>query len=64
MSGYYYYSHREREINVTTLEANVQHLKSSTRYMFRVYAYNSHGFSQDAARLIVETQPEGWFIGY
>jgi len=50
---------RQRELNVTVLEANIQHLKSSTRYVIRVFAFNSYGFSETAARLAVQTKAEG-----
>jgi len=50
---------RQRELNVTMLEANIQHLKSSTRYVIHVFAFNSYGFSETAARLAVQTKTEG-----
>jgi len=50
---------RQRELNVTVLEANLQHLKSSTRYMIHVFAYNSYSYSETPASLTVQTQSEG-----
>jgi len=50
---------RQRELNVTLLEANVQHLKPSTRYMIHVYGFNSYGISETPARLTVQTKTEG-----
>jgi hypothetical protein len=53
---------RRRETNVTATEANIQFLKPSTVYIFRVYAVNSHGFSKQPAQLSVTTQAEGWWL--
>jgi len=50
---------RQRELNVTVLEANIQYLKSSARYMIRVYAFNKYGYSENPATLTVQTQAEG-----
>lgn len=49
-------------MNVTATEANIQFLKPSTVYIFRVYAVNSHGFSKQPAQLSVTTQAEGWWL--
>jgi len=53
---------RRRELNVTVLEANIQHLKSSTRYVIHVFAFNSYGYSDSPASLTVQTQAEGKLI--
>ncbi|XP_013387953.1 neogenin isoform X2 [Lingula anatina] len=50
-------SDRERVMNTTSTDANVQLLKPATRYTFRVLAANSHG-SGDAQTLQLTTQPE------
>jgi len=55
----FYYS-RERELNTTTLEANIQHLKPATRYRFKVIAHNAAGAGRRGAQITVETQSEGW----
>ena len=52
-------SRRERVLNTTTLEANIQHLKPATKYDFRVVAYNRAGASESPARTTVDTQTEG-----
>lgn len=50
---------RERELNTTALEANIQHLKTSCKYMFEVRAFNNIGFGQTAGPFAVTTQDEG-----
>jgi len=54
---------RRRELNVTVLEANIQHLKSSTRYVIHVFAFNSYSYSETPASLTVQTQSEGKTAG-
>ncbi len=49
---------RERVLNITRLEANVQHLKPNASYEFRVQAYNRAGPSTHFAQLTVTTQQE------
>lgn len=49
---------RERELNTTALEANIQHLKPSCKYMFEVRAFNNIGFGQTAGPFAVTTQDE------
>lgn len=51
--------YRERVLNTTSLESNIQHLKPSTKYEFRVVAYNMAGPSSHAASITIEMQPEG-----
>lgn len=51
--------YRERELNVTEMEANIQQLKPSTRYTVRMFAFNSYGFSETPASLTVQTDAEG-----
>lgn len=46
-------------MNTTILEANIQHLKPNTEYVFRVVSYNKLGPSRDSVRLTVRTEPEG-----
>ena len=46
-------------LNTTALEANIQHLKPSTGYHFRVLAHNAAGPSSAAAEITVTTQAEG-----
>jgi len=41
------------------LEANLQHLKSSTTYHIRVFAFNSYGYGETPASLTVQTLTEG-----
>lgn len=49
---------RKRELNTTTLEANIQQLKPATRYTVDVYSYNNHCMSEKAAQIMIETQDE------
>jgi predicted phage tail protein len=51
-------SSRQRELNTTQLEANIQHLKSATKYTLRVFAINSNGYSESPAQIVVQTQSE------
>ncbi|XP_041356167.1 neogenin-like isoform X3 [Gigantopelta aegis] len=51
-------SERERVTNTTTTEANIQHLKSDTEYVFHVRAYNRFGPSTKDATLTVTTDQE------
>lgn len=46
-------------LNTSALEANIQHLKPSTKYHFRVVAWNSQGPSADSAQITMDMQPEG-----
>ena len=55
-----YCRYRERELNSTALEANIQHLKPATRYRFKVIAHNAAGAGGQWAQITVETQSEGW----
>ena len=50
---------RERVTNTSTLEANVQHLKPATSYVFRVRAYNRYGAGTEMAEITVVTEAEG-----
>ena len=50
---------RERVMNTTRLEANVQHLKPDTQYEVRVVAYNRAGPSREHAEFTVKTEKEG-----
>lgn len=50
---------RERELNTTALEANIQHLKPYCKYTFEVRAFNNIGFGQTAGQFAVTTQDEG-----
>ena len=47
---------RERVLNATLNEANVQHLKPDTNYEFRIRTYNSHGPSPNFARISITTE--------
>ncbi|XP_056003789.1 neogenin-like isoform X3 [Ostrea edulis] len=49
---------RERMLNTTHTEANIQRLKPDTSYEFRVRAINSYGFSQNFASIIVRTDKD------
>ncbi|KAL5020555.1 hypothetical protein ScPMuIL_003447 [Solemya velum] len=49
---------RERVMNTTRQEANIQHLKPDTDYEFRLFAYNRFGPSVSAATLTVHTDEE------
>lgn len=49
-------SQRERVLNATLNEANVQHLKPDTNYEFRIRTYNSHGPSPNFARISITTE--------
>ncbi|XP_064644883.1 neogenin-like isoform X4 [Lineus longissimus] len=51
-------SARERVLNTTSPEANIQHLKPATKYEFRVLAYNRLGPGTAFANTQLETQPE------
>ena len=51
--------HRERVMNTTRLEANIQHLKPDTQYEVRVVAYNRAGSSKEHAEFTVITEKEG-----
>ena len=46
-------------LNTTALEANIQHLKPATKYLFRALAHNANGASQTAAQITVITDDEG-----
>ena len=47
---------RERVLNATLNEANIQHLKPDTNYQFRIRTYNSHGPSPNFARISITTE--------
>ncbi|GBL86951.1 Neogenin [Araneus ventricosus] len=54
-------STRERVLNTTRLrleEINIQGLQPSTKYQFRVVAYNEHGPGASSEEITVETQSE------
>ncbi|XP_055934976.1 neogenin-like isoform X4 [Argiope bruennichi] len=54
-------STRERVLNTTRLrleEINIQGLQPSTKYQFRVVAYNEHGPGTSSEEITVETQSE------
>ncbi|NP_001164709.1 neogenin [Saccoglossus kowalevskii] len=51
-------SPRERVVNTTTVEERIEELIPSTRYEFRIKAYNQHGAGEMSPVLYVETQPE------
>ena len=55
---------RERVTNTSTLEANVQHLKPATSYVFRVRAYNRYGAGTEMAEITVVTEAEGKDMEY
>ncbi|XP_052084444.1 neogenin-like isoform X7 [Mytilus californianus] len=49
-------SQRERVLNTTLNEANIQHLKPDTSYEFRIRTYNNNGPSPSFARLSITTE--------
>ncbi|XP_071140063.1 neogenin-like isoform X13 [Mytilus edulis] len=49
-------SERERVLNTTLNEANIQHLKPDTSYEFRIRTYNNNGPSPSFARLSITTE--------
>ena len=53
------FPNRERVLNTSALEANIQHLKPGTRYDFRLLAYNRAGPSPEAAAITIHTTQEG-----
>lgn len=49
-------------MNVTSLEANLQFLRPSTRYRVDIVSYDQEGFVSRPAIDHFNTQEEGWLI--
>ena len=50
---------RERVLNTSALEATIQHLKPSSKYLFRVAAYTDQTLGKESTEVTVQTQTEG-----